>query len=205
MARGSTLSDFEKGQILTLKDAGKSGRAIAKLIQRSKTVVNCFLSSPKDYGVAKHPGRPRLLDETARRRLLRSARTGLFSSEQLKSSLQLPVSSRTIRNELSREPTLQFKKKKRTPMLKKHHQEHRLQWAREKVTWSHEWEDVVFSDEKKFNLDGPDGFQYYWHDLRTEEQYFSKRQSGGASVMVWGAFSSKGKSSLAILNGNQKK
>ncbi|DAZ94377.1 TPA: hypothetical protein N0F65_001111 [Lagenidium giganteum] len=57
-----------------------------------------------------------------------------------------------------------------------------------------QWEQCVFSDEKKFNLDGPDGPQYYWHDLR---------KSGGVSVMVWGAFCSKGQTKLVILDGNQ--
>lgn len=38
-------------------------------------------------------------------------------------------------------------------------------------------------------MDGPDGFAYYWHDLRTEPKIFSTRRSGGGSVsvMIWGA------------------
>ncbi|KAK2579083.1 hypothetical protein KPH14_010932 [Odynerus spinipes] len=51
-----------------------------------------------------------------------------------------------------------------------------------------EWQTVIFSDEKKFNLDGPDGYNSYWRDLRKEPRYFSKRNFGGGSLMVWGAF-----------------
>jgi len=52
---------------------------------------------------------------------------------------------------------------------------------------------VIFSDEKKFNLDGPDGYNGYWRDLRKEPRYFSKRNFGGGSVMVWAAFTHYGK------------
>ena len=55
------------------------------------------------------------------------------------------------------------------------------------MCWKEEWENIIFSDEKKFNLDGPDGFSYYWHDL-------SKKKG---SVMFWGAFSCKGKLPLS--------
>lgn len=57
---------------------------------------------------------------------------------------------------------------------------------------------VIFSDEKKFNLDGPDGFNGYWRDLRKEEKFFSKRNFGGGSLMVWGGFCSIGTLSLAF-------
>lgn len=56
---------------------------------------------------------------------------------------------------------------------------------------------------KKFNLDGSDGFAFYWHDTRKEKQVFSKRQGREGSVMVWGAFCEKGVSDLAIITGNR--
>ena len=34
---------------------------------------------------------------------------------------------------------------------------------------------------KKFNLDGPDGLHYHWHDLRTAREILSKRYEGGQS------------------------
>ena len=88
--------------------------------------------------------------------------------------------------------------------MKPHHMQKRISWAREKVTWNIcDWNGVVWSDEKRFNLDGPDGFAYYWHDLRREERLFSKRQNGGGSLMVWGAFAGRKKCELAVLNGKQ--
>lgn len=58
---------------------------------------------------------------------------------------------------------------------------------------------IIFSDEKKFSLDGPDGFNGYWSDLRKEEQYLSKRNFGGGSLMVWRGFSALGNCNLAFL------
>ena len=65
------------------------------------------------------------------------------------------------------------------------------------------WSNVIFSDEKKFNLDGPNESQYYWHDLRMEDQIFSKRLFGGWPLMIWGAFSINGKASLVKMKGRQ--
>jgi hypothetical protein len=59
---------------------------------------------------------------------------------------------------------------------------------------------VVFSDEKKFNLDG---CKYYWHDLRNDKNITWSRHSDGGSVMAWGGMSSLEKTRLAFLEGNQ--
>ena len=63
------------------------------------------------------------------------------------------------------------------------------------------WNSVIFSDEKKFNLNGPDNGQYYWYDTRKDKESFFMRQSGGGSVMIFAAFSSMGKSEIAFLSG----
>ena len=58
---------------------------------------------------------------------------------------------------------------------------------------AHNWDQVWFSDEKNVNLDGPDGYSYNFHDVRKEEVILSRRNFGGVSVMVWGAFPSRDK------------
>ncbi|KAG4235586.1 hypothetical protein PC116_g16284 [Phytophthora cactorum] len=65
------------------------------------------------------------------------------------------------------------------------------------------WDSIIFSDEKKWNLDGPDGFQHYWRDLCKPPHHTKRRQAGGGSAMVWAAFSSRGKSPLVVLSGRQ--
>ncbi|GJQ75053.1 hypothetical protein Trydic_g18532 [Trypoxylus dichotomus] len=46
--------------------------------------------------------------------------------------------------------------------------------------------------EKRFSLDGSDGFQHYWHYLRKESKVISRRPQGGGGVMVWGVGSYSG-------------
>lgn len=44
---------------------------------------------------------------------------------------------------------------------------------------------------EKFNLDGPDGLKYYWHNLRIARESFSKREQKKKSVMICMAISYK--------------
>ena len=58
----------------------------------------------------------------------------------------------------------------------------------------------MFSDEKKFNLDGPDGCSYYWHDLRKEKKFNFSRNFGGGTLMLWAGFSMYGKTPLVKIS-----
>lgn len=71
--------------------------------------------------------------------------------------------------------------------------DNRLQFAKNHMSWTTKWRKVIFSDEKKFNLDGPDGCHCYWHDLRDKPEIRMSRNFGGGSVMIWGAFGYGGK------------
>ncbi|GBN22283.1 Transposable element Tc3 transposase [Araneus ventricosus] len=48
------------------------------------------------------------------------------------------------------------------------------------------------------------GLPFYWHDMRKEEEIFSKKQQGGGSLMVWGGFGYGGKLNLAFPSGRMK-
>ena len=68
-----------------------------------------------------------------------------------------------------------------------------------------EWRKVLCLDEKKFNLDGPNGFQKYWHAKNFPEENYSTRHSGGGTLMIWsGGFSSPGILKLQYVSGREK-
>lgn len=59
---------------------------------------------------------------------------------------------------------------------------------------------MIFSEEKKYNLYGPDDFKYYWHNLRFDRKIMSRRVQGGGSVMVWAGITQLLRTELAFVN-----
>ncbi|KKO73530.1 transposable element tc3 transposase, partial [Vairimorpha ceranae] len=80
------------------------------------------------------------------------------------------------------------------------HKLKRFDFALDKILWTRQWHKVIFSDEKKFNLDGPDGFKYYWHHVNKEEISYSKRIQDGGGIMVWASFCSSEQLILQIVS-----
>lgn len=54
------------------------------------------------------------------------------------------------------------------------------------------WGTVVLSDEKKLTLEGPDGNNFSWPDLRRGEKVLWKRQNECNGAMVWRKFTENG-------------
>ena len=89
---------------------------------------------------------------------------------------------------------MKYSKRAKKPPLTLEHRHARLDFAKEHMSWIKEWRSVLFSDEKKFNLDGSDGFYYYWHDLRDEKEVKMDR---GGGVMIWAGISASGTTNIA--------
>lgn len=78
---------------------------------------------------------------------------------QLKRSLGLGVSKNTIWPEIEGQNSFRFRKWIPVSMMTNLCKTHRGQWAVERAHWTIKWLKVIFSDEKKFNLDGFNGTQ----------------------------------------------
>ncbi|XP_065368825.1 uncharacterized protein LOC135961256 [Calliphora vicina] len=111
-----------------------------------------------------------------------------------KAQAGVQASKSSIRRVIKSCEYLKYLKLQKKPPLNAPRKEKRLQFARDYMVWDvqqrghvNDWRTVVFTDEKKFNLDGLDGYNYYFHDLRKEKRFLNRHHSREGGVMVWGA------------------
>ena len=112
MPRGTKLTEEEKIQILCFKNEGLNHRKFSKQVNRSKTVVTNFLADPEGYNNKKRPGRPSKITPRHLRRLFNKASKGNLSSSELQKTIDIPVSSRRIRQLLNESKRFKYVKKK---------------------------------------------------------------------------------------------
>ncbi|CAO4387980.1 unnamed protein product [Caenorhabditis nigoni] len=197
MPRGVLLSDAEKASIRAFKTAGWSNRKISLHLNRFKDCVNRFLLNPNGSNHSKKTGPKPKLNTRAKRAISRAASNSMKSCNDIKEELSLSVSKSTVWRAIKEDKNIVREVMRPAPSLTDDHKKRRLAFAR--TNMSTDWNKIIFSDEKKFNLDGPDRYKCYWHDLRKDRLVFSKRNFGGGSLMVWGAFSSAGFLELAFV------
>lgn len=200
MGKGTTLSTEDVAKIEAFNESGLSIRAIATKIGRSSTAVYNVIKLKDNYNKNRKNNNNQKLTTRQNAAIIRSGLQQNITASQIRADMQLPVSTRRVQQILSGSNRLVWKKMKSKPALSLSHKEARLLFAKAHMSWTNEWKNVVFSDEKKFNLDGPDGFHYYWHDIKKPECVSSKRNFGGGSLMVWAAFSFHNRTPICVIS-----
>ena len=106
--------------------------------------------------------------KTQHKAIIRAASTVLQTAREIDSTYRCTISVRREQQLMQKAPHLKHLEIQTGPYLTKLHQEKRVQWAKDHVRRRTIWRRIVFSDEKRFNLDGLDGFAYCLHELRKE-------------------------------------
>lgn len=202
MSKSTWLTENEKTQISLLHSMKKSIKFISEKIGRSRNVVTKYIKDPINYGKKKSTGRKKKLSIRTISAVIKEAKGKNITAKKIIQKFDLRVHKSTITRILNKDGKLKRRKIKRKPILQKIHKRNRLLFAGQYRNLKEKWNSVIFSDEKKFNLDGPDGYNYYWGGLNIKEPIYSRRSMGGESIMVWGCFNYSKKSKLAIIKGN---
>lgn len=109
------------------------------------------------------------------------------------------VSRRTIQRHLKK-IKFDYKPAKTIIKLSKKHKLARIEFVKKMAKENFDWNKVIFSDEKRFSLDGPDNWSTYTDENR--EIYKDKRQNKGGGIMVWAMLLSNGLFFMLFLDGN---
>lgn len=201
MGRGKDLSVAEEAIIDHLNKQGHKVYQIRKVVHRSRTAINNCIDRLEKGAKIVRPGPNRKTTEREDRAIVRHASNKCTTARKIIETEHLQVSERTVRRRLKECGFISWRKKARKPILKAAEKKRRVVWCKDHRSWRNKWRNVVFSDEKKFNLDGPDGNCFYYHDKRKPPLLHNKRHSGGGSVMLWAAIGPRGKTKIKFLDG----
>uniref|UniRef100_A0A3Q2UHF8 Transposase Tc1-like domain-containing protein n=1 Tax=Fundulus heteroclitus TaxID=8078 RepID=A0A3Q2UHF8_FUNHE len=154
MKKDSNTRDVNetKERIIKLLKDGKSSRNVAKDVGCSQSAVSKIWTKYKRHWKVvkgKHTGRPRKTSQRQDRKLKAIClKNQKFTTKQMYEweETGVNVCDRTVRNRL-KEMGFTYRKAKRKPSLTPKQKKTRLQWAKEKQSWTvDEWMKVIFMD-----------------------------------------------------------
>ena len=201
MVRATKLTSTEQSIILALAEQKLRIREISEKVSRSRALVHRVLLRGEVSAKSSKPGSFRKISCATVRVMVRRARLGQFSARQLRDMYCPHVTVRRVQQIFTETPNLAYLRMQRAPPLSSIHRQRRLDFAeRHSRRGNAHWRRLVFIDEKRLSLDGPDGHASYWADLHVRRRWFSTHQNGGGSIMIWAAISYRGKSELAFID-----
>ena len=180
-----------------------------------KVSKKCKISAQTVFNIINHKhnrldkklGRPKVINRREKLRIKKFLRSEInnekiVNSRKVKENLLLEASVRTIRREI-KELGFRYNHNKKKLYLSKKHCISRVEFAKKHLAETTNFKHIIFSDEKRFTLDGPDNIGSYCdtNDKNGVRPKRIKRQNGGGGVMFLAAISSKGNLKIKEING----
>lgn len=176
----------ERMQILKLRDEGLTYDEISgKLNLKWYDVRN--VCHYKLKGIKKKTGPKHKITKAQRVSIKRQISLIQNNHEKVTSlklikECQLNANIRTVQYHL-RNMGYVYKKINKQIYLSQQHKDERIRKITEWITAGHIWEKTIFSDEKRFCLDGPDDWRSYIS--KNQNLVRQKRQCNGGGIMIW--------------------
>ena len=198
------MRNFEQRQLARRwKKEGLSYNSIAQKldISRNSAINLCYYQmknkkmnrGPKHKMQKKH----HLAIKRAISNLMSNAEK--VNAPKIRDLCSLPVSVRTVRRYLNDTGHV-YKNAVKQINLSKNDKQKRMEIIKKWISENHIWERTIFSDEKRFSLDGPDDWRSYVPKGFKINR--NKRHSKGGSIMVWMMVMPNGLLSYRFVEGN---
>jgi len=178
--------EYQRELVKKLRSEMKSFNEIGVIMGLSRHIVR-KLYTYKRITHPKRRGKKPILkskDQLAIKRTISrlSSEGKKVNSSKLKIDCKLEVSTRTVRRHLAK-MGMRYMNIKKTIFLTKMHKQKRVEMVKKWLTEGHQWDQTIFSDEKRFTLDGCDNWMTYTQ--KHSPLLRQKRQCQGGGIMVW--------------------
>ncbi|KII67162.1 hypothetical protein RF11_11216 [Thelohanellus kitauei] len=150
--------------------------------QKHSSYKHCFSDPSKYMQKLKKSGRKQITDDKLEE-IVELAKSKVMSSSQIKQQHSFNISKWSVINYLNRSG-IYGNSCTNAPFLTDIQKNKRLEWS--KMILKIDWDVVLFSDEKRFNLDGNNSNLNFWKDNHTKLK--NSKKYGGGSVMIWQGF-----------------
>ena len=182
MGKSKDLKE-EKGRIVQLLSNGLSSLEIAKEMHRDNRTIKKFINNPLKQRTYTEKFKFRKICRREVTLIKQSlARNQLSSSKIIFDDARVDVRARNTRCRILNSIGNVRCARKRPPLSKQNIAK-RMTWAKENLKTN--FSNVLFTDECRATLDGPDGFSRGWMMNNTPAPIQLKRQQGGGGVMFW--------------------
>ena len=183
MGKQKDLKDSEMKKITHLLGLGRSTLEISKIIKRDHRTIKKYVYKGKTKRKDPKRGHLKKLKERDIRKIKTQVRkTPHLSSRSIFESAGIKNISKTLRCKALKTIS-KVKSPKKEPPLSEINKNKRLLWAEtyKKIDFSK----VLWTDECRVTLDGPDGWFKGWVLNDTPVKTKIRRQQGGGGIMIW--------------------